>query len=86
MALERLGTGNEGDKKEEGGENDGKGKEQSKERFMSKNPAYNATKAAAYGGHVFAQGVWAASQTVGEGMVVHVSFFGGFLNFVFSGC
>ncbi|KAK8219956.1 hypothetical protein M8818_000371 [Zalaria obscura] len=26
----------------------------------------------AYGGHVYAQAVWAASQTVGEGFVVHV--------------
>ena len=26
----------------------------------------------AYGGHVYAQSVWAASQTVGNGMIVHV--------------
>jgi hypothetical protein len=27
-----------------------------------------------YGGHVYAQSVWAASQTVDRGMVVHVNF------------
>ncbi|CZT40699.1 uncharacterized protein RSE6_00344 [Rhynchosporium secalis] len=41
------------------------------ERFMSTRPAYNPGQNAAYGGHVFAQSVWAASLSVGEGMVVH---------------
>lgn len=42
------------------------------ERFMSTRPAFNPGQGSAYGGHVFAQSVWAASFTVGEGMVVHV--------------
>jgi acyl-CoA thioesterase len=46
--------------------------EQGTETFMSVNPAFNAGGAAAYGGHAYAQAVWAAAQTVGEGMVVHV--------------
>jgi len=41
------------------------------ERFMSTRPAFNPGQGSAYGGHVFAQSVWAASFTVGEGMVVH---------------
>jgi hypothetical protein len=47
--------------------------EQEAQRFMSLRPAFNAGGAAAYGGHVYAQTVWAAAQTVGEGMIVHVS-------------
>jgi acyl-CoA thioesterase len=49
--------------------------EQGKERFMSVRPAFYAGggAGAAFGGHVYAQGVWAAAQTVGSGMVVHVS-------------
>ena len=34
-------------------------------------PGNNTT---AYGGHVFAQAVWAAAQTVKDGFVVHVGF------------
>lgn len=33
----------------------------------------------AYGGHVFAQAAWAAAGTVGEGWVLHVCEFCGFL-------
>ena len=51
-------------------EEDGQGKE----RFMSVSPSFSPDggAGAAFGGHVYAQAVWAASQTVGEGMVVHV--------------
>lgn len=42
------------------------------ERYMSITPCFNAGGGAAYGGHVYAQAVWAASQSVGAGMVVHV--------------
>ncbi|KAH7342813.1 thioesterase-like superfamily-domain-containing protein [Rhexocercosporidium sp. MPI-PUGE-AT-0058] len=45
--------------------------ERGEERFMSIRPSYNPGQGSAYGGHVFAQSVWAASFTVGEGMVVH---------------
>jgi len=41
---------------------------------MSKTPAWapgGKIGFAAYGGHVYAQAVWAASQTVPEGMIVH---------------
>ncbi|KAG4441259.1 hypothetical protein IFR05_003250 [Cadophora sp. M221] len=38
---------------------------------MSTRPAFNPGQGSAYGGHVFAQSVWAASFSVGEGMVVH---------------
>ncbi len=48
--------------------------ESGKERFMSTVPSYCAGgHGVAYGGHVYAQAVWAAAQTVGPGMVVHVS-------------
>jgi acyl-CoA thioesterase len=42
-------------------------------RFMSLNEAFHPGGEAAYGGHVYAQAVWAASMTVDEEMVVHVS-------------
>ncbi|KAK0125333.1 hypothetical protein ONS95_000644 [Cadophora gregata] len=45
--------------------------ERGQERFMSTRPAFNPGQGSAYGGHVFAQSVWAASFTVGEEMVVH---------------
>jgi acyl-CoA thioesterase len=50
--------------------------ERGKEQFMSVRPAFCAGggAGASFGGHVYAQGVWAAAQTVGSGMVVHVSF------------
>jgi len=41
-------------------------------RFRSKSLAYDPGIGSAYGGHVYAQAVWAAAQTVDEGMVVHV--------------
>ncbi|KAH9216960.1 thioesterase-like superfamily-domain-containing protein [Leptodontidium sp. 2 PMI_412] len=41
------------------------------ERFMSTRPAFDPGQGSAYGGHVFAQSVWAASFSVAEGMVVH---------------
>ncbi|KAL2075681.1 hypothetical protein VTL71DRAFT_624 [Oculimacula yallundae] len=41
------------------------------ERFMSTRPAFNPGQGFAYGGHVFSQSVYAASFSVGEGMVVH---------------
>ena len=49
--------------------------EQGTEKFMSVRPAFSAGGVAggAFGGHVYAQAVWAAAQTVGSGMVVHVS-------------
>lgn len=49
--------------------------EQGAERFMSVSPSFSPNGGAvqAFGGHVYAQSVWAAAQTVGEGMVVHVS-------------
>jgi acyl-CoA thioesterase len=49
--------------------------EQGKEKFMSVRPAFSAGGVAggAFGGHVYAQAVWAAAHTVGSGMVVHVS-------------
>jgi acyl-CoA thioesterase len=42
--------------------------------FRSTVRAYGPTggENGAYGGHVYAQSVWAAAQTVGEGFVVHV--------------
>lgn len=42
--------------------------------FRSTAKAYGPTggENGAYGGHVFAQSVWAAAQTVKEGFVVHV--------------
>lgn len=41
--------------------------------FQSKSPSYcPGGYGAAYGGHVFAQSAWAASQTVSDGMVLHV--------------
>jgi acyl-CoA thioesterase len=42
--------------------------------FMSKTPAWLPAGAVTYGGHVYAQAVWAASQTVQDGFVVHVCF------------
>lgn len=42
-------------------------------RFMSLQPAYEPGNGTSYGGHVFAQAVWAASGTVEEGLVAHVS-------------
>lgn len=42
-------------------------------QFMSLNPAFEPGGGSAFGGHVYAQSVWAASKTVEEGMVVHVS-------------
>ncbi|KAE9372363.1 Thioesterase/thiol ester dehydrase-isomerase [Stipitochalara longipes BDJ] len=47
--------------------------EQGTERFMSVNPSFcpDGGFGAAFGGHVYAQSVWAAAQTVGPGMVVH---------------
>ena len=56
MALEKLEDG-DGEKGE---------------RFFSTTPCFNAGGGAAYGGHVYAQAVWAAAQTVGVGMIVHV--------------
>jgi len=43
------------------------------EQFVSLRPAFTGGNALAYGGHVYAQAVWAASLGVKEGMVVHVS-------------
>ncbi len=40
--------------------------------FMSKQVAWCPVGAAAYGGHVYAQAVWAAAQSVEAGLVVHV--------------
>jgi acyl-CoA thioesterase len=50
--------------------------EHGKKKFTSLNPSFcpDGGAGAAFGGHVYAQAVWAASQTVGEGMVVHVRF------------
>ena len=48
------------------------GDEEKGGRFMSTTPCFNAGGGAAYGGHVYAQAVWAAAQTVGVGMIVHV--------------
>ncbi|KAE8450931.1 hypothetical protein EG329_005371 [Mollisiaceae sp. DMI_Dod_QoI] len=67
------------DEVEAGGCVDGDGEDGRRERFMSLNPSYvpGGNRGAAYGGHVFAQSVWAAAQTVGGdrggdgGMVVH---------------
>lgn len=42
------------------------------DKYISQVPAFNPGSGAAFGGHVFAQAVWAASQTVDEEMVVHV--------------
>lgn len=45
----------------------------SPDKYMSVRPAWTpAGHTTAYGGHVFAQAVWAAAQTVGEGLVIHV--------------
>lgn len=44
------------------------------ELYVSRIPPFNPGLGSAFGGHVFAQSVWAASQTVDAGMVVHVSF------------
>jgi len=41
------------------------------EQFVSLRPAFTGGNALAYGGHVYAQAVWAASLGVKEGMVVH---------------
>lgn len=48
------------------------------QKFMSVNPSFcpDGGSGAAFGGHVYAQAVWAAARTVGEGMVVHVSITG----------
>jgi acyl-CoA thioesterase len=48
------------------------------QKFMSVNPSFcpDGGYRAAFGGHVYAQAVWAAARTVGEGMVVHVSITG----------
>lgn len=48
--------------------------EQRAEKYMSVRPSFcpDGGFGAAFGGHVYAQAVWAAAQTVGEGMVVHV--------------
>jgi acyl-CoA thioesterase len=43
------------------------------EKFMSVCPPFNPGGGSAFGGHVYAQSVWAASQTVGEEMLIHVS-------------
>lgn len=43
--------------------------------YISRTPSYGPGGGSAYGGHVFAQAVWAASQMVNLGMVVHVSLF-----------
>ena len=48
------------------------GKDESVKRYMSKSPSFNPGGGSAYGGHVFAQAVCAASQDVWEGMVVHM--------------
>jgi hypothetical protein len=48
------------------------GKDENVKRYMSKRPSFNPGGGSAYGGHVFAQAVWAASQDVKEGLVVHV--------------
>lgn len=41
--------------------------------YMSKSSAWSpGGRGAAYGGHVFAQCVWAACQTIAEGMIIHV--------------
>lgn len=43
--------------------------------FQSLTKAFSpGNETTAYGGHVFAQAVWAAAQTVKEGFVVHVGF------------
>lgn len=42
-------------------------------RFMGCNPSPSLGSSSGYGGYVYAQSVWAASQTVKEGMVVHVT-------------
>jgi len=44
-------------------------------RFMNINAIFNPGSGQAFGGHVYAQAVWAASQTVEPGMVVHASYF-----------
>jgi acyl-CoA thioesterase len=41
--------------------------------FMSVNPPFEPGFGSAYGGHVYAQSVRAASLTVVDGMVIHVS-------------
>jgi hypothetical protein len=45
------------------------------QKFMSVNPSFcpDGGAGAAFGGHVYAQAVWAAAMTAVEGMVVHVS-------------
>lgn len=41
--------------------------------FRSRAPPFSpGGSGRAYGGHVYAQAVWAAAQTVGKGFVVHV--------------
>lgn len=46
------------------------------ERYRSKAIPFNPGEGSrAFGGHVYAQSAYAASQTVGKGFVVHVSFF-----------
>lgn len=50
-------------------------KEKGTEQFVSRRPAFTGGNYIAYGGHVYAQAVWAASLGVLDGMVVHVSLF-----------
>lgn len=49
------------------------GGEEGVRKFMSLNPAFEPGGGSAFGGHVYAQSVYAASMTVEEEMVVHVS-------------
>ncbi len=58
MGIEELETRNSGE---------------GERRFLSLRPSFNPGSGATYGGHVFAQAVWAAAQTVREGMICHVS-------------
>jgi len=44
------------------------------EKYISRVPAYNPGNGTAFGGHVYAQAAWAASLSVDEGMLIHVSF------------
>lgn len=47
--------------------------EQKCHTFSSVAPAWApGTRTTAFGGHVYAQAAWAASRTVGAGMVIHV--------------
>ena len=47
----------------------------SSQNFMGRYTSFNPGGGIGYGGHVHAQSVWAAAQTVGDGMFVHVSKF-----------